>query len=97
MNPLTASAVTEKLSALETAEFFEERARRADVGTFDRRNRAGGEPPRAGDQMPKGLNRRATKLRIRYCVSEIANSGTLRNSTCCHEPPRWREMDENLQ
>ena len=31
MNQLIASAVAEKLSALETAEFFEERARRADV------------------------------------------------------------------
>lgn len=36
MNQLIASAVAEKLSAFETAEFFEERARRADVATFDR-------------------------------------------------------------
>ena len=62
MNQLIASAVAEKLSALETAEFFEERARRADVDTFDRiMNRAGGEPPRAGDEMPKGYKRRSHK------------------------------------
>ena len=59
MSKLIASAVAEKLSALETAEFFEERARRADVGTFDRIiNCAGGEPPRAGDDLPKGYKRR---------------------------------------
>ena len=62
MNQLIASAVAEKLSALETAEFFEERARRADVATFDRiMARAGGEPPQAGDDLPKGYNRRGCK------------------------------------
>ena len=58
MNQLIASAVAEKLSALETAEFFEERAQRADVATFERiMSRAGGEPPRAGDDLPKGYER----------------------------------------
>ena len=59
MNQLIASAVAEKLSALETAEFFEDRAQRADLPTFDRiMNRAGGEPPLAGDELPKGYERR---------------------------------------
>ncbi len=53
MNQLIATAVAEKLSAMETAEFFEERARRADLGTFDRiMSRKGGEPPREGDELP---------------------------------------------
>lgn len=59
MNQLIASAVAEKLSALETAEFFEGRARRADPEAFDRiMNRDGGEPPRARDELPKGYKRR---------------------------------------
>lgn len=59
MNQLIASAVAEKLSALETAEFFEGRARQADPAVFERIvNRQGGEPPRAGDELPKGYERR---------------------------------------
>lgn len=58
MNQLIASAVAEKLSALETAEFFEGRARRADFAAFDRiMDRAGGVAPRAGDDLPKGYKR----------------------------------------
>lgn len=58
MNQLIASAVAEKLSALETAEFFEERAQRPDASEFDRiMNRKGGEPPRSGDELPKGHSR----------------------------------------
>ena len=42
-----------------TAKFFEERAKRADYAAFDRfMNRAGGEPPRAGDELPEGYVRR---------------------------------------
>lgn len=38
----------------QTREFFEERAKRADVEAFDEffLNRMGGEPPRKGDEMP---------------------------------------------
>lgn len=50
MNQLIATAVAEKLSALETSEFFEERAKRADYRRFDRiMSRGGGEVPRDGD------------------------------------------------
>lgn len=52
MNQLIATAVAEKLSAMETAEFFESRAARADFDTFDRlMNRKGGETPRDEDRM----------------------------------------------
>lgn len=58
MNQLIASAVAEKLSALETTAFFESRAGRADPAAFDRIfERSGGEPPRAGDELPKGRKR----------------------------------------
>jgi len=70
---LIASAVAEKLSALETAEFFAGRARRADFGAFDQiMNRPGGEAPSAGDEPPKGYKRRKRPGLMRFCVS--ANS-----------------------
>ena len=57
MNQLIATAVAEKLSALETADFYESRAARADLTAFDRiMGRAAGEPPRAGDELPKGYH-----------------------------------------
>ena len=47
---------------MKAPKFFEERARRADVATFDRiMARVGGEPPRAGDELPKGYKRRGGK------------------------------------
>lgn len=59
MNQLIASAVAEKLSALETVEFFEERARRADVGSFDRiMTRKGGQVPLAEDEVPARYKQR---------------------------------------
>lgn len=55
MNQLIATAVAEKLSALETADFFERRADRADLARFDKiMARRGGEAPRDGDEMPDG-------------------------------------------
>ena len=54
INQFIAVAVAEKLSALRTAEFFAERAKRADFEAFDRiMNREGGEPPRPGDELPE--------------------------------------------
>lgn len=51
MNQLIATAVAEKLSALETRDFFERRAERADYEAFDRiMRRTGGQPPREDDQ-----------------------------------------------
>lgn len=51
VNQFVVTAVAEKLSALETASFFEERRKRADFKAFRRiLNRQGGEPPRPGDE-----------------------------------------------
>lgn len=58
MDKPIAAGVAEKLSARETAEFFEERARRADLQAALRvMSRTGREPPRAGDELPKGARR----------------------------------------
>lgn len=59
MNQMIATAVAEKVSVLDAASIFEERAKRADYEWFDRiMNRKGGEPPRAGDELPEGYVRR---------------------------------------
>jgi hypothetical protein len=55
LNQFIALAVAEKLSALETADFFETRAKRANMDRFwALLNRPGGEPPRQGDELPSG-------------------------------------------
>jgi hypothetical protein len=53
MNQFVAVAVAEKVSALATAPFFEDRKARADFKAFDKiMRRRGGERPREGDEMP---------------------------------------------
>jgi hypothetical protein len=53
LNQFVATAVAEKVSALRTARYFEERKGRADWAAFDRiMNRGRGEPPREGDEIP---------------------------------------------
>lgn len=53
INQFVAMAVAEKVSALRTARFFQERKARADFKAFDRiMKRRGGKPPRTGDEMP---------------------------------------------
>jgi hypothetical protein len=53
INQFVATAVAEKLSALQTAEFFADRKTRADFRAFDKiMKRRGGKPPRADDEMP---------------------------------------------
>jgi hypothetical protein len=53
INQFVATAVAEKVSALETARFFQDRKNRADFKAFDRiMKRRGGKPPREGDEMP---------------------------------------------
>ncbi len=59
MNHLISIAVAEKISALETTEFFKQRAARADMDAFRQfMNREGGEPPREGDELPSGYVRK---------------------------------------
>jgi hypothetical protein len=51
MNQFVATAVAEKLAAMNTAEFFAQRGQRADPVAFRRLlEREGGEAPRAGDE-----------------------------------------------
>jgi len=54
INQFVATAVAEKVSALETAKFFADRKARADFKAFDKiMRRRGGSPPREGDAMPR--------------------------------------------
>jgi hypothetical protein len=53
LNQFINVAVAEKLSALRTADYFEERTRRADIGkALELMDRAGDEPPGEGDEIP---------------------------------------------
>jgi hypothetical protein len=55
MNQFITLAVAEKISALKTAAYFEDRAKRANMQEFwQLLNRDGGEPPRSGDELPTG-------------------------------------------
>ncbi len=52
INQFVATAVAEKVSALQTARYFEDRRARADFKAFDKiMRRRGGKPPRQGDEM----------------------------------------------
>ena len=52
INQFFATAVAEKVSALQTARFFQDRKARADFKAFDRiMRRRGGKPPREGDEI----------------------------------------------
>ena len=52
INQFISIAVAEKISALETEEFFANRAKAADMSAFRAiLNRSGGEPPRPGDEV----------------------------------------------
>jgi predicted DNA-binding protein len=52
INQFIATAVAEKIAALETISFFEQRRAQADFAAFERiMNRAGGEIPQAGDEL----------------------------------------------
>ena len=54
MNQFVAVAVAEKVSALATARFFEDRKARVDFKAFDKiMRRRGGERPRQGDEIPR--------------------------------------------
>jgi hypothetical protein len=54
INQFVATAVAEKVSALQTARFFTDRKARADFKAFDKiMRRRSPEPPRKGDELPK--------------------------------------------
>ena len=53
VNQFVATAVAEKLSTMQTAEFFASRKARADFKAFDKlMGRRGGKRPRVGDELP---------------------------------------------
>ena len=53
INQFVATAVAEKVSALQTARFFEDRKARANFKAFDKiMKRRRGKPPREGDEIP---------------------------------------------
>ena len=54
INQFVATAVAEKIAALEAPRFFEDRKKRADFKAFDRTmKRRGEERPRPGNEMPE--------------------------------------------
>jgi hypothetical protein len=54
INQFVATAVAEKVSALQTAKYFADRKVRADFQAFDKiMKRRGGKAPRKGDEMPE--------------------------------------------
>jgi hypothetical protein len=56
LNQFINVAVAEKLSALRMADYFRERAARADLRkALELLDRAGDEPPREGDELPPDL------------------------------------------
>jgi hypothetical protein len=64
INQFVATAVAEKPSALQTAEFFADRKKRADFKTFDKlMKRSSGSPPRASDEMPGKKTKAANRDR----------------------------------
>jgi hypothetical protein len=53
INQFVATAVAEKVSALATARFFQDRQAQADFKAFDKiMKRRGGKPPRKADEVP---------------------------------------------
>ena len=53
INQFVATAVAEKVSALQTAKYFSDRKARSDFKAFDKiMKRRGGKPPQHGDEMP---------------------------------------------
>jgi hypothetical protein len=59
LNQFIVSAVAEKLAALKTADYFADRAARADFAGFDRlMRRPGDEAPRPDDKLPENYPRK---------------------------------------
>jgi hypothetical protein len=60
INQFVATAVAEKVSALQTAKYFADRRARADFKAFDKiMRRRGGSTPREGDEMPRRADKSA--------------------------------------
>lgn len=92
LNQFVATAVAEKIAVLKTAAFFEERAQRARAAAergeasalLSALSRAGGEPPREGDELPEGgVSRtpRAAPTRKRVAAAKPAAAAPRRAAT----------------
>jgi hypothetical protein len=76
LNQFINVAVAEKLAALRTVQYFQERAARADVAAFDRLlRRAGGEPPGPGDEIDDATLRARPPRRRNSVLRPRAVSG----------------------
>jgi hypothetical protein len=65
LNQFINIAVAEKLAALRTAKYFQERAARADSVAFERiLTHSGNEPPRPGDEIPEDYDPEAVRRRL---------------------------------
>jgi hypothetical protein len=59
INQFVVMAVAEKVASMSTAAFFEDRRQRGDLALLRKvLTRKGGEPPRAGDELPAEPKRR---------------------------------------
>jgi len=66
LNQFIVSAVAEKLAVLKTADYFAERAARADFAEFARlMRRRGGEAPRPDDRLPENYRKKNSARRRR--------------------------------
>jgi predicted transcriptional regulator len=64
MNQLISSAVAEKLAALMTEEYLNQRAQRASKSKFDAvLAKIPAAPPSEGDELPEGYSKRSRKRR----------------------------------
>lgn len=62
INQFVSIAVAEKLAMIQAQTYFAERSARADLAAFDRlMQRAAGEPPQPGDELPATHRKQAKK------------------------------------
>lgn len=75
LNQFINIAVAEKLAALRTATYFQERAARADPAAFEHiLARSGNELPRPGDEIPRDYDPDAVRQRLAKAKSEETSS-----------------------
>jgi hypothetical protein len=64
LNQFIVTAVAEKLAVLKTADYFAERAARADFVAFDRlMKKRGGQAPRPDNELPEAYPKRTSGVR----------------------------------
>ena len=87
LNQFIVSAVAEKLAVLKTADYFANRAARADFRAFDRlMRRRGAEAPPPGDQMPENYHKKEISETL---IGSSSRRGT--RATRAKESAAWRK------